>query len=92
VDLPHERLFEFRVEPYGRWVCELRTHHDEHGDVRGIEAVLLKDDDFHRSCTFPALGHRPPRDLAIAWAEHERNRICRELGKYAIDQPRPVKQ
>lgn len=68
---PGERLFVFRHGHY-RFLCELR----DHGDF-GVEAAFYQNETFLISRTFhqrmdPA---RPPRALAIAWAEEERKAI-----------------
>jgi hypothetical protein len=68
---PGERLFEFLVG-HNRYLCELRDH-----GPYGIEAQFFRNEEFAYSRRFdPRLDPtRPPRELAIQWAEEERRAL-----------------
>jgi hypothetical protein len=68
---PGELLFEFLVG-HDRWMCELRDH-----GPYGIEAQFWKNEEFLMSRRFdPRLDPtRPPRELAVAWANEERKTL-----------------
>ena len=63
-----EPLFEFH-RGRDRYRCELR----DHGGVYGVEAQFWNDEDCFYSRRFDRRMDRtrPPRELAIAWAEEE---------------------
>jgi len=69
-----ELLFEF-LHREDRYRCELR----DHGEPYGVEAQFLKNGQFFYSRRFDARMHvtRTPRELAIAWAEAERQAMQR---------------
>jgi hypothetical protein len=69
-----ELLFEF-LHRHNRYRCELR----DHGEPYGVEAQFLKNEKFFYSRRFDSRMHakRTPRDLAIAWAEKEREAMQR---------------
>ena len=69
-----EFLFEF-LHRDNRYRCELR----DHGEPYGVEAQFLKNGEFFYSRRFGARMHptRTPRELAIAWAEAERQAMQR---------------
>lgn len=71
---PGELLFEFLVG-HNRWLCELR----DHGQY-GVEAQFWKNEEFTFSRRFDDRldRTRPPRALAIAWAEEERRALERD--------------
>lgn len=71
--VPGELVEEFLVG-HDRWRIELR----EHGQW-GVEAQLLKNEEFFASRTFaPWLDpSRTPRAMAIAWAAEERKDLQR---------------
>jgi hypothetical protein len=71
---PGEKLFEFyRASDHTRWLCELR----DHGETYGIEAQFFKNEEFSYSRRFDRRldPTRPPRELAVQWAEEERTAI-----------------
>jgi hypothetical protein len=70
---PGELLFEF-MRGQDRIRCELR----DHGEVFGVEAQFFRNEEFTHSRRFDR-GFFPgvsPRDLAVQWAEEERNAIA----------------
>jgi hypothetical protein len=68
---PGELLEEFLVG-HARWRIELRDH-----GTFGVEAQLLKNEEFFASRTFSTRDDptRRPRELAIAWAKEERKAL-----------------
>lgn len=73
---PGELLFEFHVErTHTFYRCELR----DHGAIYGVEALFFDPIDLRTSRTFRTSDDptrtRTPRDMAIAWAEAERQAI-----------------
>ncbi len=71
---PGELLFEFQ-HGHDRMRCELR----DHGAIYGVEAQFFRNGEFSFSRRFdPRLDPgRPPREMAIAWAEGERTALER---------------
>jgi len=65
---PAELLWSFR-QGHHTIACELRDH-----GPHGVEAQFYKDEEFVMSRRFDESMDRPrpPRELAIAWAEQER--------------------
>jgi hypothetical protein len=67
---PGELLFEFyRERDHSRWLCELR----DHGEY-GVEAQFFQNEEFIVGRRFDRRMDptRPPRELAMQWAEQER--------------------
>lgn len=74
--VPGELLFEFFVERAHRFYrCELRDH-----GAYGVEAQFFDPVELVRSRMFPPQLDplRTPREMAIVWAELERDAILRE--------------
>ena len=63
---PAERLFEF-LRGHDQFLCELR----DHGESYGVEAQFYRNEEFILSRRFDRRldPTRPPRELAIQWAE-----------------------
>ena len=74
---PGEKLFEFyRERGHSRWLYELR----DHGETYGVEAQFFKNEELLVGRCFDRKmdATRPPRELAIAWAEEERKSLLAE--------------
>jgi hypothetical protein len=72
---PGEFLFEFHVErTHTLWRVELRDH-----GAHGVEAQFFDPVDVRLAHTFPT------RELAIAWAEHERKAIQADVAHADFD-------
>jgi len=72
---PGELLFEFyRERDHSRWRCELR----DHGAVYGVEAQFFRNEVLEIGRRFDRRMDptRPPRELAIQWAEEWRKAIA----------------
>jgi hypothetical protein len=70
---PGELLFEFYEERDHRWRCELRAHPEPYG----IEAQFFLNEELFIGRRFDRTMDptRPPRELAIAWAQEWRKGI-----------------
>lgn len=66
---PGERLFEF-LRGHDRFRCELR----DHGETYGVEAQFYQNEELLIGRRFDRRMDptRPPRELAVQWAEEER--------------------
>jgi hypothetical protein len=74
---PGEMLFEFyRQRDHTHWLCELRQHPEPYG----VEAMFFRNEELDSSRRFDRRMDptRPPRELAIAWAEEWRKGMARE--------------
>ncbi len=69
---PREKLFEF-LRGHDRILCELV----DHGQVYGVEAQFLSNEELAFSRMFPPYldRWRTSREMAIMWAEAERQAI-----------------